>query len=346
LPRHVRSDPGKLRQILVNLLGNAAKFTRAGGVTLRAALSDASGASRLRFEVEDSGVGIAPDEMDKVFAPFAQTESGIAARTGTGLGVAISRDYARLLGGELSVKSRVGVGTTFTVELAIELGPPAEPAAAVDSAPVVGFEGDQPRPKILLVDDEEDNRTVLRELLTATGIQTFEAANGSRAVELFSEVLPDFVFMDIKMPGMDGVEATRQIRLLPGGGVPIVVLSASVFDDQRSTVLSTGATEFIAKPFREAEIWSALERLLGLRLVRRSVGHRVEPQAVALTREEVRALGPDTVGALREAVLLGYVQRVPSLLAAFATTHPATVAGLTKLARTLEIEKLLALLDG
>lgn len=347
LPRRVRSDVAKIRQILINLLGNAAKFTRTGGVTLRAEARRQADQVTLRFEVEDTGIGIAENELEKVFVPFGQTESGIALHTGTGLGIPISRDYARLLGGDLRVQSRQGVGSTFEVELLVELDTTGPLVNEVAVGRVVGFEDTTATPKVMVVDDEPDNREVLRELLAGAGVHVIEAASGERAVELFAEQAPDLVFMDIKMPGMDGVEATRQIRALASGkSVPIVILSASVFDDQKRAVLRTGGTEFIAKPFREAEIWSAFERLLGLLPLRKTAPPWPEPDNHALTRDAVAALGSATVAALRGAVQLGYVQRVPSLLKGCEGAHPATVAALNKLADGLEIEMLLFLLDS
>lgn len=340
VPRYVRTDAGKLKQILLNLLGNAAKFTAEGGVVLRLAPL-ASGRPGARFEVADTGVGIAEDELANVFEPFAQTKSGVIAQTGSGLGAAISRDFARLMGGELEVESKLGAGTTFVLTL------PLEPCSAEDVATegepagaVLGI-GERGAPvRILVVDDERDNRALLHEILSKVGILVTEARDGASAVERFAEVKPDLVLMDVKMPGVDGVEATRRIRATAeGGSVPIVMLSASVFQEDRAEVLAGGGNAFIAKPFRESEIWDAVERHLGLTLHRRP--HRsTPPPAPPLTREEVQRLGPEVVGALRQALELGYVARIPAILAASAPRHPRAVAELSQLARDLELETL------
>jgi CheY-like chemotaxis protein len=280
-----------------------------------------------------------------VFEPFVQTESGIRKQTGTGLGVSISRDFARLLGGDLTVQSTPGTGTTFCLQLRVAVGARAEliesPAAdwrRVDTA-------DGRRLTILIVDDQEDNRTFLREVLLSAGINVYEVADGASAVARFVELTPDLIFMDVKMPGMDGVEATLRIRQLPQGKhVPIVMLSASVFDEERDAVLQTGGNQFIAKPFQVADIWNALERHLGVGLVSDAGPALSKREGPALTRQQVAALGEQAVTAVREAIALGYVQRIPALLAGVGTEHAVTVAALSRLAEDLELEKLSQLL--
>ena len=342
LPRVVRSDVGKLRQILINLLGNAAKFTDSGSVTLSAEASVKAAAVRLRFQVKDSGVGIAPEEIDHVFEPFAQTQSGQQSQTGTGLGLTISRDFARLLGGELRVESEFGKGTTFELELPAQLGSSADVPAPSPEGQVTRLAPEQDAPTILVVDDEPDSRRVLGELLGAVGIKVLEAHDGQSAVALVEKRRPDLIFMDVKMPEVSGIEATRRIRALyPADSLPIVLISASVLRDDSGSVLGTGANQFIAKPFRETEIWAALEHHLGVRFLR---GPVVAPQSreggVFPTREQVLALGEDTLAQLREAIELGYLGRIPGLLAAVGEEHRKTAVALGGMATNLEIERL------
>jgi len=345
VPRYVRSDASKLRQILVNLLGNAAKFTRAGGVVLSVRTARRDEVPVLVVEVADTGVGIAAPELDGVFAPFEQTKSGLAAQTGTGLGAAISRDFARLLGGELTVRSELGVGTTFTLELPFELAPAAE-VDALRGAPgvVIGLAPGQRPPAILVADDDDNNRSILSALLDRVGIQAVEVVDGAAAVAAYRRAPPDLVFMDVKMPVLDGVEATREIRKLETGKhVPLVLLSASVFRDDQPGALQSGADEFISKPYREDEIWSALERHLGLRFLREAPAP-LSARPPALTRVDVEALGTETLSLLRNAVELGYLARFPAILAGAAEGHAATVAELARLAQELEIDALEKLL--
>jgi signal transduction histidine kinase/CheY-like chemotaxis protein len=345
LPRHVHSDAAKLRQILINLLGNAAKFTVSGGVTLRASAAEDGTRTRLRFEVEDTGVGIGAAELERVFVPFEQTRSGVAAQTGTGLGASISRDLARLLGGELSVRSTLGAGTTFTLELPVDVDTALEGSVPSQRDGVVtALEPNARVPSVLVVDDDPTNRALIRDLLGRVGVVVEEAEDGAVALARFEERPADLVFMDVKMPLMNGIQATARLRATEAGkNVPIVMLSASVLRLDQESVLGTGANQFIAKPFREDDIWDALERHLGVRLLRvpRVPESRRAPD---VTREDALVLGRERLAELREAVELGYVTRIPAILAPARATHPNLVAVLTRLADDLEIEKLLRLL--
>jgi PAS domain S-box-containing protein len=345
LPRVIRSDAAKLRQILINLLGNAARFTEVGRVTLSGESRIGHGGVVLMFRVADTGVGIAPGELGRVFEPFQQTGSGIRSQTGTGLGLAISRDFARLLGGDLQVTSELGRGTTFELTLPVALdgaGDALPPTSRGEQ--VMGLAPGSPAPTVLVVDDESDHRELLCELLADVGIQTREARDGSEALRAVAESCPTLIFMDVKMPNMDGVEATRRIReTAQGKDVPIIIWSASVFKDERAGVLRTGANEFIAKPVREDEIWSAIERHLGPIFAYRPKP-RARPESLIPTRDQILALGPDLVGAVREAVELGYVGRVPGILAGAGDQHRHTTAALSQLAERLELDTLLKLL--
>ena len=345
LPRVVRADAAKLRQILINLLGNAARFTEVGRVTLSAESRISHGGVTLAFRVADTGVGIAPGELARVFEPFQQTGSGIRSQTGTGLGLAISRDFARLLGGDLQVTSELGRGTTFelTLPVAVDGAGDALPPTSRGEQ-VMGLAPGSPTPTILVVDDESDHRELLCELLGVVGIQTREARDGSEALRAVAESCPALIFMDVKMPNMDGVEATRRIRETEQGkDVPIIIWSASVFKDERAGVLRTGANEFIAKPVREDEIWSAIERHLGPIFAYRQKSH-ARAESLLPSREQILALGPDMVGAVREAVELGYVGRVRGILASAGDQHRQTTAALSQLAERLELDALLKLL--
>jgi signal transduction histidine kinase/DNA-binding response OmpR family regulator len=346
LPRHVRSDVAKLRQILINLLGNAAKFTPSGGVTLRASAAPDGDRTRLRFEVEDTGVGIAAAELGRVFVPFEQTRSGLAAQTGTGLGASISRDLAHLIGGELLVRSTPGVGTLFVLELPVDTDSDRESAPPPPEGVVTAIEPVGRVPTVMVVDDDPTNRALIRDLLARVGIPVVEATDGSTALTLFGERAADLVFMDVKMPLMDGVQATTLLRATETGkSVPIIMLSASVLRFDQQSVLAAGANEFIAKPFREDEIWQALERHLSVRLVREPRPTESK-RSMTITRDAVAALGAERIAAVREAIELGYVSRIPSILEPLRATHPELVATLSQLADDLEIEQLLRLLGG
>lgn len=260
LPRQVRADPVRLRQILVNLLSNAITFTPQGRVVLRVSIRGRSAEQvRLRAEVEDTGIGIPADALAAVFDPFEQTAGG-ASRGGTGLGLAITRSSVELMGGTMSLTSEIGRGSTFTVELPLEL------AAAGDvpvRAPIVRLADGQRRYRVLAVDDTESNLALLREWLLSAGFEVDVACDGSEALTLFGERRPDAVLMDLRMPVMDGEKAIQAIRASDGKACKIIVVTASAFDADRARVLALGADAFIPKPHDRAALLETLGDVLG-----------------------------------------------------------------------------------
>jgi signal transduction histidine kinase/CheY-like chemotaxis protein len=273
LPRRVRVDGGKLRQILVNLLGNAIKYTEHGGVVLRAAPmgADAPDRARLRFEIEDTGPGIREEDRERIFLPFVQASGTRVSADGSGLGLAIAKQYAELMRGTVGVASRPGRGSTFHLEIpatVLAAQPPAAPPAP-GAAHVTAVAPGQPQRRLLIAEDQPENRLLLRRILAPLGFDVREAADGVEAVEGFRAWHPDLVWMDIRMPRMDGLEATRRIRSLPGGSrVRIVALTAHALEEERARIMAVGCDDFIRKPYRDTEIFEALSKHLGVRFVR------------------------------------------------------------------------------
>jgi signal transduction histidine kinase/CheY-like chemotaxis protein len=265
LPAFVLVDGRKLRQILLNLLGNAVKFTDSGSVCFRVGATRVSGGRRkLSFDVTDTGIGIAAADLDAIFDPFHQLPQADRAIEGTGLGLAISRKLTMLLGGTLSVRSERGKGSTFTVEIEVdEVGGQRDESSSHD-APVTGYEG--PRKRILIVDDKADNRQILARLLTSLGFEVEVAENGALGVELAARANPDLIFMDLVMPIKDGFAAIREIRALatPASRVPIVAVSASAFENTRVQSAAAGCEDFITKPVRLDQVIEVVGRLLAL----------------------------------------------------------------------------------
>jgi signal transduction histidine kinase/DNA-binding response OmpR family regulator len=270
VPQYVRSDPGKLRQVLTNLIGNALKYTDEGSVVVRldAKRDDNHQHFMLIFDVEDTGIGIAPEDQARIFDPFVQA-GGTRTRKGTGLGLAISRHFVEILGGTISVESTLGQGSRFRVEV------PAQPAVAsevmVETASVqqvIGLEPGQPDYRILIVEDQKENWLLLERLLQTAGFAVQVAEDGAQAVEAFEKWRPHFIWMDLRLPVFDGLEAARRIRRLEGGAdVKIAAVTASAFASQREEVLAAGLDDFLRKPFRSGEIFDCLARHLGVRYV-------------------------------------------------------------------------------
>ncbi|HZW25631.1 MAG TPA: ATP-binding protein [Gallionella sp.] len=259
LPGAIRGDEQRLRQVLLNLMSNAVKFTERGEVALR--VSIASG-SHMRFEVTDTGVGIAPDRLERIFRPFEQAGDRQRWVEGTGLGLAISRQYVRLMGSDIQVDSCIGVGSAFHFDLALVAAETrGETVAAVGN--VTGYCGQ--RRMVLVVDDVADNRGLLVEFLGQLGFDTLAAASGREAIAAAKSNRPDLILMDIAMPDMDGLEATRHLRQLQGlETVPILAISASASGSDESRCLAGGMSAFLPKPVDLRQLQQRIGALLRL----------------------------------------------------------------------------------
>jgi signal transduction histidine kinase/CheY-like chemotaxis protein len=257
IPPLVRGDEGKLRQVLINLLGNAVKFTPHGLVTLRVEQAD----ERWSFTVEDTGVGIGTELMSKIFDPFQQgadsSETG-----GTGLGLAIARRQMELMGGEISVRSEIGKGSSFTASVGL---PASDREPARSTAGKIRHLAEGTRLRVLVVDDIAENRGVLSAMLSQIGCEVVLAGNGRQALEVTQVSRPQIVFMDIRLPGLDGVEATRKmISEFSPSGLKIIATSASALAQDREACLKAGCDDFVAKPFRAERIYECLRHVPGV----------------------------------------------------------------------------------
>ncbi len=268
LPRVVRSDPGKLRQVLFNLLGNAVKFTERGRVDFK---TDPVADGRVRFTIADTGAGISAEELDKIFTAFHQggTDARVAAQ-GTGLGLTISQRLVELLGGKLQFESAHGQGSRFWFELELpEVATSEEHAAQLTAAGATpraptGFRG-RPR-RLLIADDEETNRRVLRDLLGPLGFELEEVADGRECVARCAQApRPDALLLDLRMPTLDGYAVAQALRASENGkDIRIIAISASVFEADRQGALDAGCDDFLPKPFEEAQLLKTLGRALTL----------------------------------------------------------------------------------
>ena len=266
LPAAVTIDETRLRQVLLNLLGNAVKFTDTGKVSLRvlpAASAGAPDSARLRFEVADSGIGMSTQQLGRIFQPFEQVAAVQRREGGTGLGLAISQQLVQLMGGHIDVVSEPGKGSTFSFEIEVPVAP-AAPVPVASHETLVGYEGE--RKRLLVVDDVPQNRAMLLDLLQEAGFIVAAASNGLECLVLLDSFKPDLILMDVMMPVMDGNETTRQIRHMPGwGDVPILAVTASASADDERKSRDAGASGFLAKPVDHDLLLRTVGRLLALR---------------------------------------------------------------------------------
>ncbi|MDJ0703572.1 MAG: ATP-binding protein [Leptolyngbyaceae cyanobacterium MO_188.B28] len=336
VPRYIKTDEGKLRQVLINLLGNGIKFTQTGSVTLRVKMGgrgdeEAGGAggaegefriqnsefriredggdggdgeaggdgeektqnpkskiqnlgiqnlnsqisyshSALLFEVQDTGPGIAATELERLFDPFVQTATGQQSQQGTGLGLTISRQFVRIMGGDLTVNSQLEQGATFKFDIQVRLAETAEILTQHQSQHVVELMSGQPQYRILIVEDRWENRQLLVKMLEPIGFEVREATNGQEGVEVWKTWKPHLIWMDMRMPVMDGYEATRRIKSeaasSPISPPPIIIaLTASAFEESRSVVLAAGCDDFVRKPVQEEVIFDKMSKHLKVKYV-------------------------------------------------------------------------------
>ena len=265
LPHFVVIDDSKLRQIFINLIGNAVKFTHEGGIAIRSRVDKLNDHKRLLFvEIQDSGPGISEAEQKSLFKHFVQTSSGINKGSGTGLGLALSRELALLMGGNITVKSEVGQGSLFTFFVEIKEGV-FEDGDKKTSNRVICIDKGEKNYRILVVDDKKENLQVVVNLLNLVGFETNEAINGEDAIAKFEQWSPDLILMDLRMPVMDGYEATRRIKSTEKGKqTPIIVLTASTFEGEQKRIDSMGIQGYICKPFRENELFGTIAKVLGI----------------------------------------------------------------------------------
>ncbi len=350
VPHYVVTDKDKLRQILINLLGNAVKFTEEGGIIMRVTVNgEMPDNQRLVVEVEDTGVGIAEDELDKVFIYFEQTESGRKSKKGTGLGLAISRDYVRKIGGDIAVTSEPGKGSVFRLEIDIKEGRESDiKDRTKPPRRVIGLESGQDIPRILVAEDKEESRDLLVRFLQVPGFEVREAVNGREAVEMFEQWRPHFIWMDIRMPVMDGLEATRRIKATgPGKSTTIAALTAHALEEEKEHIMAAGCDDFVRKPFREQEIFEVMAEHLGIKyLYEEEPAEDVPVEAdVELRPERLAALPVDLRSELHKAVLRLDTARTLELIEQV-KEQDAHIAGVfNALAKKLDYPSLLRLLE-
>ncbi|MGK7875030.1 MAG: PAS domain S-box protein [Xenococcaceae cyanobacterium] len=388
VPQYMQGDESKLRQVLINLLGNAVKFTEAGTVILRMrvrksevrshkseknlSVGDENPATRkatdnplldfriqnselrLFFEVQDTGPGISPNELESLFEPFVQTKSGQSVQEGTGLGLPISREFVRLMGGELTVSSVLGMGATFKFDVPLTLAEPSSVPVQQPSRQVIGLEPDQPQYRILVVEDKWTNRQLLVKLLEKIGFEVREAENGREAIALWSSWEPHLIWMDMRMPVMDGYEATKHIKATSSGqATTIIALTASAFEEERADILAAGCDDFVRKPFQEEVILEKMAEHLGVRYIykepvlkqdnRRGISE--ETPTTANLDFHLSQMPAEWVAQLEGAALKGFDRHVFQLIEQIPSTHAPLANALADWANNFRFDKVINLIQ-
>ncbi len=355
LPRFVVGDENKLRQIFMNLLGNAVKFTSQGRIVWRLYTNaDRENGLRLRAQVEDTGPGIAADDMGRLFEPFEQTRVGARMAGGSGLGLAISRQFARLMGGEITAASEMGRGSCFRVEVVVQEASGPETTEQPAPRRVVGLKPGQEPYRVLVADDQQESRILLSEMLKAVGFDVLEVRDGREALACFERWKPHLILMDMRMPIMDGYEACREIKATDEGRrTAVVAVTASAFDDTRLRVFAAGVDAYLSKPFQEHELFEVIRTCLPVQYLYE--GERAAPEAVGAGAETfgpvgaaagIAALSPDLVEALRQATIRADLYRLRGLIREVEQQSPQVAAHLLELANRYQYVALGRLLEG
>jgi signal transduction histidine kinase/CheY-like chemotaxis protein len=338
LPQYIKADDQKLLQVLINLLGNAIKFTHEGTITLRVSpvkypaspghnstMQAAPDVVTIHFEVIDTGPGIASAEMDRLFEVFVQTDAGQQSQQGTGLGLPISKRFVELMGGHITVESQLDQGSTFKFAIQAQLSDASNIQALQPTQKVIGLEPNQPQYRILVVDDRVDNRKLLLKLLQPIGFWVQEASNGQEAVTIWQQWHPHLIWMDMWMPVMNGYEATQQIKShLQGDATVILALTASTLEEEKSVVLAAGCDDFVRKPFREGVIFEKMAQHLGVRYRYEPLGLTVSgnsSSADKLTTTALAIMPKQWLKELAEAAALIDEAQITQLLSRIPQTH-------------------------
>jgi CheY-like chemotaxis protein len=367
VPRHIHTDEVKLRQVLINLLSNAIKFTDDGSVRLRVSSINRSGQDSLdsqlaqglddkgiiHFEIEDTGPGIAQEEMGHLFEAFSQTATGRGTREGTGLGLLISHKFVQLMGGDMHVASEVGQGTTFSFDIQVQITNATDVTSELPTCRAISLEPGQTRYRMLIVDDKQDNRQLLMKLLSPFGFELLEAENGQEAIDILGKLKPHLIWMDMRMPVMDGYEATEKIRELKTSlPYPVIIaVTASVFEENRAAVMAIGCDDIVVKPFQEEDIIAMLQKHLKVKFLYATdetlvTNDNLNNDKRILTSADFDALPKETLLKLKTSVATLEIDIVLAVVEEIRELNQPLADDLKKLVEGYRFDKLQKLLEG
>ncbi len=378
VPKYICADEVKLRQVLINLISNAVKFTSSGSVSVEVKSKQAKAKNEagtqitnnqqpttITFEVKDTGVGLVAEELENLFKPFVQTASGQKVQQGTGLGLTISRQFVRLMGGEITVISHGKAftpgmplkkfledttGTTFKFDILVGIADASASQNQPYNRRVVALAPNQPQYRILVVDDRDYNRQLLVKLLKPVGFEVQEASNGMEALEIWDTYSPHLIWMDMRMPVMDGYEATKRIKgTIKGQATAVIALTASVWEEEKAVILSAGCDDFVRKPFHTEAIFDIMAKHLGVGYIYQEQELPSPPSNV--TREPLNftdllvAMSKEWIVKLYEAALDADSELVSQLLKEVPESHPFELQTLRNWVTKFQFEKILDLTE-
>ena len=350
IPQFILADKNRLRQILINLLSNAVKFTEKGYIKVKTGVKETeTGKSYIVIEVEDTGPGIAQNEIEKVFQYFEQTETGRKSRRGTGLGLAISRDYARMMGGDITVQSQVDKGSIFQLKIEFKPGIVTDELKTEHPILITGIKEGNNIPRILVVEDVDTNRILLVKLLKMAGFKVKEASNGKEALEIFDSWHPDLIWMDIRMPVMDGFEAISYIRNTKRGQSTIIVaLTAHAFKEEKDKILAAGFDDFVRKPYAQEKIFKTISRHLNIQYIYESTDEKQEEtkQMPALKVRQLEKIPTTLLQELYEAIVELNMELITEIINKISKIDDTVSNRLNSYAANLNYEKILNFLEN
>lgn len=346
VPRYIFADDGRIRQVLINLIGNAVKFSNNGTINIDLVMRKEA---LLAVSVSDQGPGIPAEMLEKIFEPFEQTEKGINTAGGTGLGLAISKKIADLMGGNLTVESKLGIGSIFTFSFKYEAANEVQFKKSLTETKVLAVDSAHLPFKILVVDDKSHNRNIIKEMLEPLGFTCEFAVDGQEAVDKFREWQPQVIIMDIVMPVMDGREATRQIRsMAEGKQVVIIAVTASALDEERAEILSLGANDFVRKPFKMNDLLESIRVQTGISYTYLQKGDQdstLEAQIISPI-EILTKIDANVRKQLLRAATLGDINRVVQITDEIRIKQPELADYLAQLIDSFNFEALIELIEN
>lgn len=360
VPRYICNDAVKLRQVLLNLITNSLKFTREGEIVLTVNNSSQETMEILNidFQIRDTGVGIAPSELPQLFTAFYQTKSGKNSQEGTGLGLAISKKFVQLMGGDISVESELGKGTTFKFSIQAKLSPKNNSSLIKKPAQILELAPNQPTYKLLTVDDKPIHRQLLIKLLEPLGFEVKEASNGQEAITIWDNWEPHIILMDMRIPVMDGYAATKYIKsTTKGNATPIIAVTASALEEEKAIVLSSGCDDLIHKPFTDHTIFDTLAKHLGVKYLYKEISiDKIRttdssvclqiPSENVLKSEDLRIMSNEWLFQLYTASLEANLNLVLPLIKDIPQTETVLIQSLTELISQSKFEQIIELVES